>query len=55
MKFKFVYGAINYGKLNKDKSQRSMHVTIPIKVNVGVRSDHIHNFTFSTLSDLQKL
>lgn len=32
-----------------------MSVTIPIKVNVGVRSDHINAFNFDTLSELQRL
>jgi hypothetical protein len=50
IKFKFVYGSVNYDKLPKGKTQRHMSVTIPVSVSVGVRSDHIRAFTFNTIS-----
>lgn len=55
VKFKFIYGSVNYGKLNKDKTQRNMSVTVPVKVSVGVRTDHIRSFTFDSLSKEQQL
>ena len=50
-----MYGEVVYEKLNKSKEPRLMRVSLPYKVNVGIKPNQRKMFKFSEIANNYKM